>query len=200
MEPYGNPVSAMWQGYRESFERVAEGIPMLSLIRWLIRRYRSKKKLTPSQKIEALLHDLRHASVDELGGVLAGAMQAKKALDTTRLIDIPFPVDILDGQTPLDEAARTRLVTYTHELERFQNVCLTEATILTVQVAKGLETWIVTLLTLTLPAMTEGKEVWALLVRGEPDLEAAYRFRARRELTDVERDYIAYRPRIMLAA
>ncbi|TAL00491.1 MAG: hypothetical protein EPO08_13485 [Rhodospirillaceae bacterium] len=171
---------------------------MLSLIRWIIARYKPKKELTPEQKVTALLHALRQASPDELGGVLAVAMQAKKTLDTTRLIETPFPADILDGHTPLDEAGRARLEKYVRDMERFRRICLSEGTILTASVANGIETWIVTFLTLTLPAMAEGRELWAFLLRGEPNVEAAYRFMVRRDLTDVERDYLTYRPRILL--
>jgi len=171
---------------------------ILTLIRWAVRRYRKEKELTPRERVDQLLASLRTASAEELGGVLAVAMQAKKTLDTTRIIDVPFPVDILDGHVPLDDAALSRLQTYIREMDRFRLRCLAEGTILTASVARGIDTWIAVMLTLTLPAMAEGREIWSLLARGEANVESAYRFMVRRDLTDVEKDYLTYRPRIFI--
>jgi hypothetical protein len=108
-------------------------------------------------------------------------------------------MDILDGQVPLDDAARARLVTYIRELRRFKAYCLAQGTIMTTAVARGLDIWIVTCLTLVLPNMDAGREIWALLVRGAPHVEGAFRFMTRREPSDVEREHMAYRPKVMLA-
>jgi len=172
---------------------------MITLIRWLLKRYRPKEPVrTPTQKVGDVLAGLRQASETELGGALAVAVQAKKTLDTTKIIATPFPADILDGAIALDDAARVRLLAYAAELERFRGMCLAQGTILTISVARGLDTWIATCLALALPAIAEGREIWVLLKRGEGNVESAYRFMVRRDLTDVERGYLDYRPRVLV--
>jgi hypothetical protein len=173
---------------------------MLRLILRLIAHYRKPKEPTPQELVDAYLASLHEASTDALAGMLAAAMQAKKALDTTRIVDVPFPVDILSGEAALDAAGRQRAVHYISELRRFQQKCVAEGTILTTAVAKGLDVWIITLLTLTLPDRPVGAEMWSYLVRGETGVEAAWRFIMRRDITDLELEYMTYRPRLFVAA
>jgi len=174
---------------------------MLTLIRWLINRYLKKKRYrTPEQEVADLINGLRAAaSAEELAGALAAAAHARKTLDTTRMVETPFPMDILDGQVDLDDANRDRLILYIRELRKFKIYCLGQGTIMTTAVARGLDIWIVTMLTMLLPNMEVGREIWALLARGEPHVEGAFRFMTRREPSDVERDHMAYRPKAMFS-
>lgn len=170
---------------------------MLTLIRWLIARFRRKKELPPQQELAVFLEGLRRMSAAELGGVLAGAAQARKTLDSTRIVSMPFPLEHFGGALPLDGTATESLLEYLSEMKRFKAVCLAEASILTISVARGLDVWIATVWALTLPAVEAGREMWAMLAQGEGNVESAYRFMVRRDLTDVERDYLTYRPRIL---
>ena len=173
---------------------------MLTLIRWLLRRRRKKKGPTPQQEIDALLAELRRESRDSLSGALAVTVQAKKALDTTRIVDVPFPEDILNGDVPLDDEALRRLDAYAREMRRFQRACLAQGTNLTASVARGLDIWTISFWTLAQSQAEKGREIWRLLMQGEPNLEPAYKFMVRRDLTDVELSYLTYRPRILLDA
>ena len=174
---------------------------MITLIRWLIARYRRKKaQRTPEQEVDDLLQALRTAASDEeLAGTLAAAAHAKKTLDTTRMVDVPFPMDILGGEVPMDDAARARLIAYIRQLRQFKAYCLGQGTVMTTAIARGLDIWIVTFLTLVLPNMDAGREIWALLVRGAAHVEGAFRFMTRRQPSDVEREHMAYRPKVMLS-
>jgi hypothetical protein len=172
---------------------------MLRLIRNFIVRLRTPAPKSPEQELDDFLRSLRVASKDGLAGVLAGALLAKKTLDTTRQVDIPFPADVLDGRVPLDERARADLRAYADALRRFQRICAASGSILIVAVAKGLDTWIATINAVADPALLDkGREAWGLLVQGEGGVEAAYRFMVRRDMTDVERSYIGYRPALLV--
>src|SRR5262249_48568793 len=133
-------------------------------------------------------------------GVLAVAMLAKKTLDTTRLVAEPFPTDILDATPPLDAAARVRLQKYGRARKRFKGMSRCEGRIRTTSVARGLATLIVSVWTLTIHATEDGREIWHMLRASEPHVETAYRFMLRRDVNEVDRDYLAYRPRIFFDA
>ncbi len=150
---------------------------------------------TPEQEADAYIANLRAASLDDVAAVLSAALIARKTLDTTRLVETPFPNDDFDGNSELDEAARDRLAAYADELRRFQATCATSGMTLGHSVAKGLDTWILTARALAMPHMLEkGREAWTLLKKGDDRLENSFRFMIRREITDVEREYLAYRP------
>jgi hypothetical protein len=171
---------------------------MLTLIRWLIAYFRRRQEPKPHEEIALLLQTLRAASEADLANILAVALHAKKTLDTTRLVNMPFPTEIFDGALPLDATAVKTLQAYVQGLKRFKAGCIAQGTIMTMSVARGLDVWIATVWSLTLPAITEGKEIWSLLAKGEGGVQDAYRFTIRRDLTDVEQGYLTYRPRILI--
>jgi hypothetical protein len=168
---------------------------MLSLFQKVVARIRPPAEKTPEDEMDDYLRNLRAASREELSGVLAGAMLARKTLDTTRQVSTPFPADYLDGRTPLDESGRAHLAAYGQELKSFQRACVSSGTILSLAVAKGLDTWIMSVSALAIPALIgKGREAWWLLMQGEQSLEQAYRFMVRRDMTDVDFSYLGYRP------
>lgn len=174
---------------------------LFSLIQKAAGRLFPKEEKSPAQEIDAFLARLRAASPDELGGFLAAALLAKKTLDTTRQVEQPFPAEVFEGRTAIDENARTQLASYARALKAFQAICAASGTILGVSTAKGLDTWIVSSHALADPLLGDrGREVWTLLKRGEADVEAAYGFMVRRDVTDVELGYLAYRPAALAAS
>lgn len=174
---------------------------MLSLIQKVVARLRTEDEKSPEEEIDAFLRGLRAASREELAGVLAGALLAKKTLDTTRQVAMPFPSEYFDGEAPLDDRARERLRAYGLELKRFQQFCTESGTILGIAVAKGLDTWIMSLRALAVPALiSKGRELWWLLMQGEHSVESAYRFMVRRDMSDAEMSYLTYRPALLAPA
>jgi hypothetical protein len=154
---------------------------------------------TPAQFINEHHTALQSALAAELAGNLVAALFAKKTLDTTRQVDIPFPDAYLAGEKPIDEIARAELTAYVAELERFQSELLENDTPVTVAVARGLTTWIASIYTLTEPEMgPKGKDIWQRLLTAEDGIVDGYKFLLRREPTDVERSYFSYRPTVFL--
>ena len=150
---------------------------------------------SPEQETEIYLKVLRATPTEDVAAVLASAMLARKTLDTTRLVATPFPNAELSGETPLDEEAREHLVAYADELKRFQAICGTSGMTLGQSVAKGLDTWIMSVRALALPHLYDkGREAWALLEKGDDGVEKSYRFMLRRDITEVELGYLHYRP------
>lgn len=155
---------------------------------------------SPAQEAEIYLNPLRSASPDAIAAVLATAVLARKTLDTTRMVATPFPNDELNGQVPLDDAARERLAAYADDLKQFQSVCAASGTTLVRSVGDGLDTWILSVRALAMPNLYDkGREAWALLEKGDAGIEKAYRFMIRREISDVEREYLHYRPAALAA-
>ena len=67
-------------------------------------------------------------------------------------------------------------------------------------VAKGLTTWIMTFYAMIIPGMLpQARELWARLNQGYEGVEEAYKFMLRREPSDVERAYFDYRPAFLLS-
>ena len=158
-----------------------------------------EKEKPPEQLIDVHLAKLRRASAGELAGTLAAAILAKKTVDTTRMVEAPFPEAHLDGSALIDEAARAQLIAYVSDLRRFRRICAESETILRMSVAKGLDTWMATISAIAVPGQIDkARELWRLLMQGEPTLEAAYRFMVRRAPTDVEMSYMTYRPALLM--
>lgn len=171
---------------------------MRTLFRWLLDYLRRRREPTPQAEMIAFLELLRTSSPPSMAGHLAAAALARKTLDATRIVNFPFPTDILAGEVPLDAAAVERLNAYALDMRRFRTRCTTENTTLTMAVARGLDVWIPTMWAAALSAHAEGKQMWALLSRGDGGIEAAYQFMLKREPSEVERGFFTYRPRIFL--
>ena len=139
----------------------------------------------------------RAAYRTEHGTTLAAAVLAKKTLDTTRQVDQPFPEQYFDGTAPVDDAARATLTAYARALQKFQHDLEDAEISIGMAVVRGVPTWIACCFILTDPALLPyGKEIWAVLVENEADVEPAHKFLTRREPSDVERSYFKYRPAV----
>lgn len=135
----------------------------------------------------------------EVAGQLAAALFAKKTLDTTRQVEMPFPDAYFSGEAPLDEAAIPALMAYAAALVKFQNELNERGTSITTAAAKGMTTWIVSLYAMSIPGLLpQAQELWAKLEHGAEHLEDAHKFLLRRAPSDVERTYFAYRPVALL--
>ena len=154
---------------------------------------------SPEEQVRAHLAAVNGAFRTELSGFVAAALFAKKTLDTSRQVEVPFPDAFLSGEAPVDEAARATLVAYVHELEKFQAALLDRDSAVSLTVAKGLTTWIVTFYAMIIPGLLPlARELWARLNQGYEGVEDAYKFMLRREPSDVERAYFNYRPVFLL--
>lgn len=155
--------------------------------------------IPPEERVLAHINTLRNAPRAELANMFAAALFAKKTLDSTRHIDMPFPDKLLASEGPVSEPLREMLRAYIIELEKFQVELAERDTPVTLAAARGMTTWIISLYTLALPGHEQhGVEMWQKLMTTEDDLDAAYRFLLRRDPTDVERSYFGYRPKIFL--
>lgn len=154
---------------------------------------------SPAAQVGAQLEVVRRALRAELASILAAVLYAKKTLDTTRQVDIPFPDEVFAGDQPIDEAVRAGLTAYAQELARFQAECIARDTVVSAAVGRGLTMWIVSLHAAASPALLpQAREMWAKLVTASDGLEEGYRFLLRREPSDVERSYFTYRPHLFL--
>ena len=128
-------------------------------------------------------------------------MLAKKSLDTTKQVDVPFPEDYFTGARPIDDEARATLHIYEQKLQRFREQLVHRNSIFTSSVARGVSVWITSIHALVHPELrSKGEDLWNRLVRGEPYLEEAYHMMLRREITDVEREYMKFRPTALVQA
>ena len=171
-----------------------------SLLQLLMDKFSSRtEEVSPADQLAAQLEVVRRAGPSELGGILAAALYAKKTLDTTRQVDIPFPDAVFAGDQAIDETVRAGLVAYAAELEEFQAECIAHDTPLSGAVARGLPTWIVSVHAAASPAlMPQACEMWAKLATADDHVEEGYRFLLRRDPSDVERSYFTYRPQLFL--
>ncbi len=157
-------------------------------------------KLSPEEEVAAHLARIRVAPPGDLAGELAAALFAKKTLDTTRQVDDPFPDDYFSGAAPIDAPACAVLMAYAAALEEFRIALLERNTTPSLAVAKGLMTWIASLHTMATPGMLpKGREMWARLAEAGARVEEAHKFLLRREPTEVDQTYFAYRPAIFTA-
>ncbi len=170
------------------------------LYRRLIDKFMGRlEKKSPEVQLAAHLAAVRGAPGAERAGHLAAALFAKKTLDTTRQVEIPFPEDHFSGQSPVDDAARAALAAYAAALEQFQVALVERDTTPSLAVAKGLTTWIVSLHAISIPGLLpQGRELWARLAEAGEGVEASHKFLLRREPSDVERTYFAYRPGVLV--
>jgi hypothetical protein len=151
----------------------------------------------PSAYVDEYLATLRVAFRGEMVGTLAGALLAKKTLDTTRQVDVPFPDAYLDGTKPVDDAARVTLTAYAEALIKFHYELEEAENPIGMAVWRGLPTWIASCYCLADPALNDkGKEIWKLLTGSEGGIEEAIKLQMRRGPSDVERTYFSYRPAV----
>ncbi len=150
---------------------------------------------SPEEQVRAHIEAVHGAFRTELSGFVAAALFAKKTLDTSRQVELPFPDAYLSGEAPLDAAAQVTLRDYAIELEKFQAALLKRDTAVSLAVAKGLTTWIVTFYAMTIPGlMPLAHDLWTRLDQGYEGVEDAHKFLLRRAPSDVERVYFSYRP------
>ncbi|MBD24519.1 MAG: hypothetical protein CMG46_05880 [Candidatus Marinimicrobia bacterium] len=180
---------------QEQFYQRGDGL--VALIRELGKRFKKKKSL--EQQTSEYLSHLRGSFPGERSSILAAAMLAKKSLDSTRQVSVPFPEEYLDGSRTIDSVACEFLHSYLQELQKLHGEMVRFNSLFSLAVAKGLKTWIVSLHILTRPELLpEGREAWALMLRAEKGAEEAYRMLLRRQLSDVDKAYLAYRPLVFL--
>lgn len=143
--------------------------------------------------------EIRGAFPGELAGRLAQAMLAKKSLDTTKQVDVPFPEAYFTGEKEVDDEARALLRAYEQKLQDFREQLVARNTVFTVNVSHGVSVWITSIHALVYPELLpQGRDLWERLMRGEERLEEAYHMLLRREITDVERIYMRFRPAVLM--
>jgi len=173
---------------------------VLSIIkRHLARRRREALRArTPQKQVEDHFAELPNSPTG-LAAELAAAMLAKKSLDTTKQVNVPFPESYFVGAQAIDEEGLAALRTYERKLQIFREQLVHHNTIFTISVARGVSVWITSIHALVEPELRpRGIELWARLIRGESEMEEAYRMMLRREVTDVEREYMKFRPIVLI--
>ena len=162
------------------------------------RRRRALRARTPERQIDDHFAELPNSPTG-LAGELAAAMLAKKSLDTTKQVDVPFPEDYFAGARIVDEAGRQVLYVYEQKLQTFREQLVHRNTVFTNSVARGVSVWITSIHALMHDDLRpRGHELWARLLKGEDHLEEAYHMMLRREITDVEREYMKFRPAVLI--
>lgn len=155
---------------------------------------------TPEQQVRAHVEAVLGAFRTEVSGLLAAALFAKKTLDTSRQVEIPFPDAYVLGEAPIDDAARAAFEVYVGELEKFQAVLVDRDSAVSLAAAKGLTTWIATFYAMSIPdLLPQAREIWGHLAQGYEGVEEAHKFLLRRAPSDVERTYFSYRPTFLMA-
>ncbi len=153
----------------------------------------------PEQRVQEHLAAVRAAPQPERAGILAVTLFAKKTLDTTRQVDIPFPDAYLSGEQPIDAAAQAELAAYADALVEFQAALFANDTTVSIAAARGMTTWIASLYSAATPGLLpQGQEIWQNLVTASDGVEDGYTFFLRRQPSDVERSYFSYRPTLFL--
>ncbi len=170
---------------------------MAAIIRAVKKRFRGEK--SPEQEIGEYLSHLQGSFPGEISSMLAAAMLAKKSLDATRQISVPFPEGYLDGSIAVDDAGREMLRVYVQDMQTLRGDMIRFNSLFSIAVAKGLGTWIVSLHALARPDLQpKGREIWSLLRRGEKGLQEAYKMLLRRKLSDADKACLSYRPAIFM--
>ena len=157
------------------------------------------EKQTPEELVTEHVTAMRVAFRTELAGQLAAALFAKKTLDSTRQVEMPFPDAYFSGEAPLDAAAAATLMSYAAALQTFQDELSQRGTAISIAASKGMTTWIVSLYAMAIPGLLpQAQELWSKLIIGTEGLEDAHKFLLRRAPSDVERTYFDYRPKALL--
>jgi hypothetical protein len=167
--------------------------------RLLIKLQRRLSRKTPAQHV-AVLHDrVLTAFRGELAGMLASALLAKKTLDTTRQVELPFPDAAFDGDGALDAESRAGLEAYVKALQEFYHRCIDAELPLSFATANGVDIWIASAYGLLDPALkVKAMEIWQRLSQMAGDLPEATRMLLKREPSDVDRVYFSYRPKALM--
>lgn len=153
----------------------------------------------PAAQVDEYLENLRSAFRTQTTAIFAMAILAKKILDTTRQVEMPFPEAYFDGTAPIDDTARATLGTYAEALQRFMHILEDDNMPLSASVARGLPTWIASCYALADPALFEkGREIWQRLVGNAEGLDEAFKMQVKREPSEVERIYFNYRPAVFM--
>lgn len=166
---------------------------------YLARRRRLALRMrTPQRQVDDHMMELPNSPTG-LAGALAAAILAKKSLDTTKQVDVPFPEDYFTGARSIDDEARATLHAYEQKLQRFREQLVSRNSIFTDSVARGVSIWITSIHALLHADLRpKGEQLWGRLMTGEGDLESAYHMMLRREITEVEREYMKFRPTALL--
>jgi hypothetical protein len=155
---------------------------------------------SPARQVQDHLGEIRGSGPGGLTGKLAQALLAKKSLDTTKQVEEPFPEDYFTGAKPIDDEARLILRGYEQRLQDFREQLLARNTTFTIHVAQGVSVWITSIHTLVYDDLrAQGLELWGRLLQGEENVEEAYRMLLRRDVTDVERIYMQFRPTVLVS-
>jgi len=168
---------------------------------WLLEKvFAQTKPKAPADLVQEHVARVRHASITELAAILAAALFAKKTLDTTRQVELPFPDKYLQGEALIDVAARAELTAYAVELEKFQAALMERNSPQSLAAARGMPTWIATLYALADPGTVPlAREIWAKLGEGREGLDEAFKFVVHRLPSDVELTYFSYAPIFLTA-
>lgn len=154
----------------------------------------------PTAQLDEYLENQRSMFRTQVTATLAVAILAKKILDTTRQVEMPFPEKYFDGTAPVDDAGRETLLAYADALQRFLHVLEDDNMPLAGSVARGLPTWIASCNALADPTQFEkGREIWQRLLENNEGLEEAFKMQIKRAPSDVERIYFNYRPAVFVA-
>ncbi len=155
----------------------------------------------PAAQVDEYLTDLRQSYRTQVTALFAVALLAKKILDTTRQVDVPFPEEYFDGTLTVDDAGRATLTTYAEALRAFFHILEDDNALISMSVARGLPAWIASCYALADPALfAQGQEIWQRLTENTETLEEAFKMQVRREPSEVERVYFSYRPAVFLTA
>src|SRR5947209_1194654 len=144
------------------------------LERWLTKLQRRFSQKTPAQHVEALHERVLAAFRGELAGLLASTLLAKKTLDTTRQVELPFPDAAFDGDGALDAQIRAALEAYVKALQEFHERCIDAELPLSYATATGVDVWIASAYALLDPALKpKVSEIWQRLSQMQTELGEA---------------------------
>ena len=134
---------------------------------------------------------------------ISAGLLAIVAADAEVLVDQQhvgrFPDALFDGDGALDAAGRAMLEDYVKALQDFHERCIDAELPLSFATANGVEVWIASAYALLDPTLKpKVAESWQRLSQMAPDLPEATKMLLKREPSDVDRVYFAYRPRAVL--
>ena len=164
------------------------------MIQSFFKRFQKPVVITSEQEIAHGLDMVRLKSPTQLAGTLGRVLMAKKTLETTRQVDLPFPTDILAGTGALDGTQREVLLSYGAALKVFRAKCEHGDTPITQAVHGGLEIWIALLEAAGHEQLDAAREIWGSMEQGRGQVAGALEFMLRRPVTDVEKEYLDYAP------